>query len=391
MMRPQHYINLVLLALVATGAVAALLWDVLLDTFLYNPWLNGVIGLVFLVGVVYAMLRIWRLKREIRWIEAFRSFAPGLSSVDSPRLLAPVATLLTEQERRGKNRLSTISVRYLLDSVQSRLDEQRDNARYLTGLLIFLGLLGTFWGLLQTITAVAAVIADLSLEGDMVATFGNLQDGLAQPLNGMGTAFSSSLFGLAGSLVLGFMDLQATRAQTNFFDDLEEWLSSLTQLSDISPTAPLALGDAADGRPMPAYVHALLARNAEATEALARQLADSEEARRRTTEDMGQLALLVDRLGQQVAAERSQLERFVASTQAIEALLGQQQSAGIALDAESRGHLAALHQGVDRLLAETAHGRSQSLEVLRQEIRLVTRTIAVAAGEPDLDPSEPGT
>ncbi|MFW5834334.1 MAG: flagellar motor protein MotA, partial [Pseudomonadota bacterium] len=146
MMRPQYFINIILLAVLATAGVVALLADVLWPTFLYNPWLNGAIVLVFLIGVVYALARVWRLRPELRWIEAFRTNAPGFSMTAPPRLLAPLATLLTEQERRGKSTLTTVSVRYLLDSVQSRLDEQRDNARYLTGLLIFLGLLGTFWG-----------------------------------------------------------------------------------------------------------------------------------------------------------------------------------------------------------------------------------------------------
>ena len=154
MMRPQHFVNIILLALAATLAVVVLLADTLWATFLYNPWLNGSIALVFLIGVAYALSRVWQLRPELRWIETFRTNAPGLSVARPPRLLAPLATLLTEQERRGRSTLTTVSVRYLLDSVQSRLEEKRDNARYLTGLLIFLGLLGTFWGLIQTIGAV---------------------------------------------------------------------------------------------------------------------------------------------------------------------------------------------------------------------------------------------
>jgi len=381
-MRPQHYINVILAALAATAAVAVLLGDTLLRTFLYNPWLNGVIAVVFAIGVVYAIARIWRLRPEIRWIEAFRTQQPGFSTVEPPRLLAPLATLLTEQERRGRSQLTTVSVRYLLDSVQSRLDEQRDNARYLTGLMIFLGLLGTFWGLLQTIGAVADVVAGLSLDNDTVATFTELQEGLARPLDGMGTAFSSSLFGLAGSLVLGFLDLQANRAQTNFFDELEEWLSSLTRLSSAGGAVEPSDGGAA-ARPMPTYVQALLERTAESTEDLARRLADGEDGRRRTEQAVTRLAEQLEVLTRQLGEERGQLDRFVDSTRAIESLMKAQQQDGIALDATSRAHLANLDTSLQRFVEESQRTREQGLEAVRREIRLVTRTIAIAAGEPE--------
>jgi hypothetical protein len=381
-MRPRHYINVILAALAATAAVAVLLGDTLLRTFLYNPWLNGVIAVVFAIGVVYAVARIWRLRPEIRWIEAFRTQRPGFSTVEPPRLLAPLATLLTEQERRGRSQLTTMSVRYLLDSVQSRLDEQRDNARYLTGLMIFLGLLGTFWGLLQTIGAVADVIAGLSLQGDTVATFAELQEGLARPLDGMGTAFSSSLFGLAGSLVLGFLDLQANRAQTNFFDELEEWLSSLTRLS--SPVGGGMEQVEGGGRPMPTYVQALLERTAEGTEELARRLAESEDSRRRTEEAVIHLAGQLENLARQLGEERDRLDRFVDSTRAIEGLLKSQQQDGLTLDVASRAHLANLDSSLQRFVDDNQRAREQGLDALRREIRLVTRTIAIAAGEPEV-------
>ncbi len=380
-MRPQYYINVILAALAATAAVAVLLGDTLLRTFLYNPWLNGVIAVVFMIGVIYAIARIWRLRPEIRWIEAFRTQQPGFSTAEPPRLLAPLATLLTEQERRGRSQLTTMSVRYLLDSVQSRLDEQRDNARYLTGLMIFLGLLGTFWGLLQTIGAVADVIAGLSLQNDTVATFAELQEGLARPLDGMGTAFSSSLFGLAGSLVLGFLDLQANRAQTNFFDDLEEWLSSLTRLSSAGGGGLEQLEGA--GRPMPTYIQALLERTAEGTEELGRRLAQNEDGRRRTEEAITRLAEQLEHLTRQLGEERGQLDRFVESTRAIEHGLKSQQQDGLALDAASRAHLANIDTSLQRFVDENQRAREHGLDALRREIRLVTRTIAIAAGEPE--------
>ncbi|MEO1090202.1 MAG: flagellar motor protein MotA [Pseudomonadota bacterium] len=382
MMRPQHFINIILLVLVAMGVVVGLLADVLWVTFLYNPWLNGAIGLVFVIGVIYALSRIWRLRPELRWIEAFRTNAPGFSTAAPPRLLAPLATLLTEQERRGRSSLTTVSVRYLLDSVQSRLDEQRDNARYLTGLLIFLGLLGTFWGLLQTIDAVGEVIAGLSIAGDSAATFTELQEGLAAPLGGMGTAFSSSLFGLAGSLVLGFLDLQANRAQNEFFDDLEEYLSSLTRLS----AGATALDAADGGRSMTTYVQALLERSAESSETLVRLLSEGESARRSTESAVLKLSEQLERLGRQLAEDRVQTDRFAAAATQIERAVGQQLADGVVLDAATRAHLANLDAVMQRVADELARSRGEAVETLRQEIRLVTRTIAIASGEAD-----PGT
>ncbi len=379
MMRPQHFINIILLALLATAAVIALLADVLWTTFLYNPWLNGAIGLVFLIGIVYALSRIWRLRPELRWIEAFRTNAPGFSMTQPPRLLAPLATLLTEQERRGRSTLTTVSVRYLLDSVQSRLDEQRDNARYLTGLMIFLGLLGTFWGLLLTISAVGEVIAGLSVSGDTVATFAELQDGLAAPLSGMGIAFSSSLFGLAGSLVLGFLDLQANRAQNEFFDDLEEWLSSLTRLSG----GPALIDVGEGGRAMPTYVQALLERSAESTEELARTMTESEATRRSTEAAVVRLGDQLEKLVKQVGEERAQLDRFAACVAHIEQVLERQGAQGVVLDPASRAHLANMDALMQRMVEDAIRGRGEAVETLRREIRLVTRTIALASGEPD--------
>lgn len=379
MMRPQHFINIILLALVATAVVVALLADTLWESFLYNPWLNGAIGLVFLIGVVYSLSRVWRLRPELRWIEAFRTNAPGFSMAAPPRLLAPLASLLTDQERRGRSTLTTVSVRYLLDSVQSRLDEQRDNARYLTGLMIFLGLLGTFWGLLKTIGAVGEVIGGLSVSGDTVATFGELQEGLAAPLSGMGVAFSSSLFGLGGSLVLGFLDLQANRAQNEFSDDLEEWLSTLTRLSG-GPVA-IDLGDGTRGGST--YVQALLERAAESTDELARALAESEAGRKASEAAILRLGEQLDGLVRHLVEERAQLQRFAEGVARIDQALARQVKEGVVLDAASRAHLANLDASMQRLLEDLGRGRADSVEELRREIRLVTRTIALASGTPD--------
>jgi hypothetical protein len=191
--------------------------------------LNAVIIAVLGIGLGLAFRQIFRLFPEIRWVNTFRVAEPGIEVERAPVLLAPMATLLGD--RIGRMAISTQTMRSILDSIQMRLDEDRDLGRYLTSLLIFLGLLGTFWGLLQTVGAVASTIQNLDVSSSNTGViFEDLKQGLAAPLSGMGVAFSSSLFGLAGSLVLGFLDLQAGQAQSMFYNNLEDWLSTVTDL-----------------------------------------------------------------------------------------------------------------------------------------------------------------
>jgi hypothetical protein len=214
----------VLLAIILDGQTAQLR-----RSFMANPGLNALIIGVLVVGVVYAFRQVLRLYPEIYWVNNFRISDPGLTLDKTPVLLAPMATML--RDRTGHLSLATGAMRSLLDSVASRLEEQRETTRYLVGLLIFLGLLGTFWGLLQTVSTVGATIGSLdSNAGDNVLLFDQLKEGLAGPLKGMGTAFSASMFGLSGSLILGFLDLQAGHAQGRFYNELEDWLSGITEL-----------------------------------------------------------------------------------------------------------------------------------------------------------------
>ena len=195
---------------------------------------------MLLAGILYAFQQVLRLYPEIRWVNAFRIADPGLAISHRPVLLAPMATML--RDRTGSLSLSATSMRSIMDSIGSRLDEARDTGRYLVGLLVFLGLLGTFWGLLDTIQSVGKTIGALDTRAaDSVTVFDELKNGLAAPLRGMGTAFSSSLLGLGGSLVLGFLELQASHAHGRFYNQLEEWLSGITELapgSHVSATMP---------------------------------------------------------------------------------------------------------------------------------------------------------
>jgi hypothetical protein len=220
---PRAFLLRMLVFVVLVGFLVLILHEQIRRAFLANPGLNGLIFGVLFIGIVLAFRQVIRLFREVRWVNDFRVSDPGLALRDAPVLLAPMASLLGN--RLGRASISTLTLRSILDSVGTRLDEARDIGRYLTGLLVFLGLLGTFWGLLETVSSVGAVISGLSVQGDAAVVFDDLKRGLGEPLSGMGIAFSSSLFGLAGSLVLGFLDLQAGQAQNRFYNELEDWLS----------------------------------------------------------------------------------------------------------------------------------------------------------------------
>ena len=227
---PGVFLIRMLIFLTLVGFLAAILHQQLFVAISTNPGLNGLIIGVLAIGILYAFRQVIRLYPEIRWVNAFRIADPGLVISHRPVLLSPMATML--RDRTGVLSLSTASTRSIMDTIGSRLDEARDTGRYMVGLLVFLGLLGTFWGLLDTIQSVGKAISALDTSGAESATmFDDLKSGLAAPLRGMGTAFSSSLLGLAGSLVLGFLELQASQAQNRFYNELEEWLAGITELT----------------------------------------------------------------------------------------------------------------------------------------------------------------
>jgi hypothetical protein len=222
---PQIFLLSMMVFLAIVAFIAAILYRQISQAFQSNPGLNGLILGVLAVGILLAFLQVIRLFREVRWVNSFRAGA----ETTEPVLLAPMKALLS---RSSSMALSTSSMRTMLDSIANRLDEARDITRYLTGLLVFLGLLGTFWGLLGTIGSIGSTIQSLDPgTGDVGDVLESLKAGLAAPLAGMATAFSASLFGLSGSLVVGFLDLQAGRAQTRFYTELENWLSTVADLS----------------------------------------------------------------------------------------------------------------------------------------------------------------
>jgi hypothetical protein len=374
---PYLFRMTVFLAIVAVAC--GVLGQPIVRAFMANPALNGLIIGVLVLGVLYTLRQVFMLRHEAAWIVAFRRRREGQwrerpgggGELPQPRLLAPMATLLAAQE--GAMRLSAVSMRSLLDSIASRLDESRALSRYLIGLLIFLGLLGTFWGLLITINSVSDVISGLNMgAGNVNEVFANLKAGLASPLSGMGTAFSSSLFGLAGSLVLGFLDLQSGQAQNRFYNDLEEWLSGLTRLSGPSP---LAGGEGS----VPDYLEALLEQTAEGLEGLQRTIARGEENRVAANAAQMQLYERLATLTDQMGVEQTLLARLTEGQIELKAVLtrlADGQGGGGSLDDATRTHIRNIEVYLARLLEEASSGRAQSVEDIRAEIKLLARTIA---------------
>ena len=237
---PRIFLVRITVFLILCALVAVVLYKQIWAAFLANPGLNALILGVLLIGILLAFRQIIRLFPEVNWVNGFRLADPGLAVERPPVLLAPMAAILGD--RAGRMAISAQVMRGLLDSIAARLDEARDMSRYMTGLLVFLGLLGTFWGLIETVGSVGKVIEGLSVGGDAGNVFDALKEGLAAPLGGMGIAFSSSLFGLAGSLVLGFLDLQTSQAQNRFYTDLEDWLSTTVRDLGVGTDAVVAIG-----------------------------------------------------------------------------------------------------------------------------------------------------
>jgi len=260
-----------------------------------NPFINSLILLVAATGIFLSFRQIVRLFPEIRWLNSLQD--GGAEDVRPPVLLAPVAGIL--RNRIGESVITPSSMRSILDSVGNRLDEAKDTSRYLTGLLVFLGLMGTFYGLLQTVTSVSSIIQNLDASSSDTATlFNNLKEGLTQPLSGMGTAFSASLFGLASSLVLGFLDLQTSQAQNAFFTDLEDWMTSMTEL-DHPVTAMQASGLGVSGGEMQAMFEQL---------GTTMQRSDSQQNAIRA---MAELARGIDGLVKHIRAEQDDIRTHI--------------------------------------------------------------------------------
>jgi hypothetical protein len=363
-----------LLFLVAVVGLAFLLRRELIGVFLNTPILNGVILGVLVLGVFFVMRQVISLWPEVKWLRRFRlrREEDPTPSADTVNLLAPLAVMLGEKQRLS---LSPMATRAVLDGIATRLDERRELSRYLIGLLIFLGLLGTFWGLLETIGAVADAIVNLQVtSGDAVQMFAKLKQSIEGPLKGMATAFGASLFGLSGSLVLGFLELQASQAQGRFHNELEEWLSGATRIS--GGTLQIE-GDQA----MPAYVEALLERTADGLDELGRVMRRTEESRQAASATE---ATLVERLGalsETMRAQQNLLARLAENSIELSRVLGAKSGADGGDEAQ-RAHLRAIENHLLRLVEETQRSRTALADELRGEFKLLARTIASSGREP---------
>ena len=381
MTRPQRYLTRIIIFLLAVAVVGVVLAEPLTRAFLANPALNGLIGGTLLIGILFSIRQVAGLKGEVRWIEQYRDTESVSDVRQSPTLLAPMAVMLGEERQAS---LSPMSMRTLLDGIAARMDETRDITRYLIGLLIFLGLLGTFWGLLGTIGAITDTIKTLSVDSsDIVLMFDELKQGLEAPLSGMGTAFSSSLFGLAGSVVLGFIDLQTGQAQNRFYQDLEDWLSSITKLS--RGGGALGEGD----QSVPSYISALLEQTAESLDSLQRTVKKSEEGRGEVNAAIMALSERLETLTDQRKAEQDLLVKLVEAqneSRNVMAHLAQvleenaERTAG-GMDEATRGHLRNIDVHVKHMMEETAKGRDQFLGDIRSELKLLARTLGGALDE----------
>lgn len=373
MTRPRAYLLRMTVFLAAVASAVALLSGPLIEAFEANVALNTVILVVLAWGVIHTFRNAGSLGREIRWIENFRRDQASVASGPSPRLLSPMATMLGER-RGGRFTLSTVAMRTLLDGIWSRLDERRELSRYIIGLLVFLGLLGTFWGLLETVRSIGGVISGLSATGgDVSNVFEDLKAGLQSPLSGMGTAFSSSLFGLAGSLVVGFLELQAGQAQNRFYNDLEEWLSGLTRLGSGG------IGSEGDAS-VPAYIQALLEKTADSLERLERTIGRAESSRGATDKHLQELTEKLRVLGDQMRAEQNILIKLAEGQAELKPVLTRL-AEGVGGDPAVRQAVRSMDQTLSRIAEDSSAGRAQFLEELRGEIRLLARTVAAAAGQ----------
>lgn len=361
----------IFLVLVVIGCF--LIYPALEHAFLANAVINGVILGVLLIGIVHAFRTVASLYAEMGWIQRFRlSYEGGYQTSErAPRLMASAATMLSKRSERGQLHISAGGMQTILDGVATRLDESRETGRYMVGLLVFLGLLGTFWGLLETVRSVGGVISGLDLGTDNVAgAFENLKQGLQTPLGGMGTAFSSSLFGLAGSLMLGFLALQAGQAQNRFYNELEEWLSGLTRLGSGT------IGGDGD-QSVPAYIQALLEQTADSLESLQRTMARAEENRLSSQNDFSQLNDKLSVLVDTMRTEHDLMMRLAEGQKGLRDALtkvaeGSKSSGG----EEATRALKHIDQNLVRMIEENARGRAETVQELRSELRILARTVA---------------
>ncbi|MDR6267252.1 biopolymer transporter ExbB [Roseobacter sp. N2S] len=390
--QPVRQILMMLMFVVIVAIGAFLSYQSLLPIFMANIYLNGFIGLVFVFGIIACFWQVFTLVSSVSWIEGLALDRPGHEFVQPPGLLAPLAHLL--RKRSARSSLTSTSTQSIQDSVATRLDEGREITRYVINLLIFLGLLGTFYGLATTVPAVVDTIRSLAPQedGSSVDVFDNLMTGLERQLGGMGTAFGSSLLGLAGSLVVGLLDLMAGRGQNRFYRELEEWLSSITRIG-------IASGDGDMGGVENFAIADMLEHTTYQIESLHDLLRQSQERRDETDSRVERLAQVVDRLADVAASGRGGGERLAEQIaygqkqliEAVTALPGQMSRSenNEVWDAEAKMRLRNIDAQMLRILEEMTAGRQGAISELRGDLLGLTSTLraAITASE---DPANRG-
>lgn len=372
-MKPKHFLMRMFLFLLITVTAIMFILPVLIKAFLANPVINTLILGCLCFGIIFIFIQVSLLGPEVQWLEACRDDLPFPEG--QPKLLAPLVNVL--KESTGTYNISTLAMRSLLDSVDTRLDDSREISRFLPGLLVFLGLLGTFWGLVQTVGSIAEIISGLNFTGQNnieggVQFFDQLKQGLKAPLAGMGLAFSASMFGLAGSLILSFLDLQAGQAYRHFSRDLEEWLSTLTRL-------PITAMDSERGQSGGSgYIMALMEQTNETMNHLFRMLKETEDSRGSLGKSLAGFSEKVSKLTDQMKTEQNLMVKIAESQIDLQNTIKKFASAtsNLGLDEATKNNLRNLDAIAVKILEEMSTGRKHVVEEVRDEIRLLSRTIA---------------
>ncbi len=375
---PRRFIQRMIVFIILNLVLGFFLISNLINSFLTNPIINGLIFSVLAFGIIIIFRQVYTLIPEIEWIEGYkRNRSKDLTANIKTKkliLLAPMASMLVEH--KGRFTISSLAMRSLLDSLNLRLDETREISRYLIGLLVFLGLLGTFWGLLSTIDSVGTVINSLGVAGeDSTSMFLKLKEGLKQPLNGMGTAFSSSLFGLSGSLILGFLDIQASQAQNQFYNDVEEWLSSMSLISVNSNISKDSKKIQEEG--VPVYVQALLEQTVESIDSLQRTLGRGEDERKHLADNFANLAEKMSAVADQIKTNQSNIDKNNKSID-ITPMIQYLKDNPNGLDEPTKEHIRSMDISIKRLVEENNQANKQLVSELRSEIKLLAKTISAA-------------
>ena len=376
---PVRQIMLMLIVLGLTGFGAFVALPRVLPVFQANPYLNGFIIFVFVIGVVSCFWQVFQLIGSVRYIKDLAAGVPGHADITPPQLLAPLATLL--RQRGARMQIASTSARSILDSVVQRIDEAREITRYIVNMLIFLGLLGTFYGLATTVPAVVDTIRSLApQEGEGgVEVFNRLMTGLEAQLGGMGVAFASSLLGLAGSLVVGLLELFASHGQNRFYRELEEWVSTITRVG-------FATGDGEGSMEQNVMAH-VLDNMSEQMEALNQMLTQSDVSRSMVDEKLGVLADSIEQMTTRMSEDspvNSALMRVAEGQEALIHRLDSQETeiSGSGLDAESRMRLRSIDVQMLRILEEISAGRQESMSELRTDLNALMRILADANATP---------